>query len=127
MYWHFSIFGLLFILYVLARVKNNQFSEGKSILWISAGIVVLALSLFPEIVVRLSALLGVDYPPSLLFLFSILFLVFMTFLQDHEISLLTQNVKGLAQHIALLEEALAAFRRTATNECHDKRRDGESL
>ncbi len=122
MYWHFSIFGLLFILYVLAKVKNNQFSEGKSILWITGGILILALSFFPEIVVRLSVLLGVDYPPSLLFLFSILYLVFMTFLQDHEISLLTRNVKGLAQSIALLEEALASFRHDATNDCRDQRR-----
>ena len=121
MYWHFSIFGVLFISYVLAKVKNDEFAEGKSILWITGAILILVLSLFPEILVRLSALLGVDYPPSLLFLFSILFLVFMTFQQDHDISLLTRNEKGLAQRVALLEQALAAGRRDEGKDRRDRR------
>ncbi len=115
-YWHFAIFGLLFIIYVLAKVKNNKLSEGKSILWIIGGLLILLISLLPEIIVHLSLLLGIDYPPSLLFLLGLLFLVFMTFQQDHELSLLAQNMKILAQHISILEEALTESQRATVKE-----------
>jgi len=45
-----------------------------------------------------------------------LFLVFMTFQQDSEISLLKQNVKILAQHIAILEGIQAKSKNATGNE-----------
>jgi hypothetical protein len=109
MYLHFSIIGFAFICYVLAKVTRNQFSEGKSIFWVMGGILMLVLSLFPILFTKLSHLLGVVYPPSLLFLFGILFVVFVTFRQEEEISLLDERVKELAQRNALLEQALSAY------------------
>jgi hypothetical protein len=125
MYWHFSIIGLLFICYVLAKVKKNQFAEGKSILWITGGILMLVFSLFPLIFVKLSTLLGVVYPPSLLFLFSILFVVFVTFRQDQEISLLSEHVKDLAQRNAILEEALKKLQHGTIAETRDYLHHGD--
>lgn len=119
MYWHFSFVGLFFICYVLAKVNKNQFAETKSILWITGGILMLLLSLFPVIFTRLSTLLDVAYPPSLLFLLSILFVVFVTFRQDQEISLLSEQVKDLAQRNALLEKALTRFKCDRINDCSD--------
>ena len=70
----------------------------------------LVLSIFPILFIKLSHLLGVDYPPSLLFLFGILFVVFVTFRQEGEISQLDERVKELAQRNALLEQVLGAYR-----------------
>ena len=109
MYWHFSIIGVVFIWYVLVKVTRNQFSEGKSIFWIVGGVVMLILSLFPILFIKLSQLLGVAYPPSLLFLFSILFVVFVTFRQEEEISQLNERVKELAQRNAILETRIDLF------------------
>ncbi len=70
----------------------------------------LCLSLFPVIFIKLSLLLGIVYPPSLLFLLSIVFVVFVSFRQDQEISQLSERVNELAQRNALLEQAISAFR-----------------
>lgn len=113
MYWHFlyfSVVGILFIIYVLKKVKRNQFAEEKSIFWIAGGICMLCLAVFPVIFIKLSLLLGIAYPPSLLFLLSIIFVVFVSFRQDQEISLLSERVKELAQRNALLENAVNNLR-----------------
>lgn len=110
MYLHFSIIGFAFICYVLVKVTRNQFSEGKSIFWVMGGILMLVLSLFPILFTKLSHLLGVVYPPSLLFLFGILFVVFVTFRQEEEISLLNERVKELAQRNAILDTELKTMR-----------------
>ena len=127
MYWHFSIIGVAFIWYVLAKVTRNQFSEVRSIFWIMGGVVMLVLSLFPLLFVKLSQLLGVVYPPSLLFLFGILFVVFVTFRQEEDISLLSERVKELAQRNAMLETELRkmAEHTTPTESQHSSQPDHE--
>jgi len=69
----------------------------------------LCLSLFPVIFIKLSSLLGIFYPPSLLFLLSIVFVVFVSFRQDQEISQLSERVNELAQRNALLEQEVGRF------------------
>ena len=113
MYWnylYFSAIGILFVVYVFKKVKKNEFSEERSIFWIAGGITMLCLSLFPVIFIKLSILLGIAYPPSLLFLLSIVFVVFVSFRQDQEISLLSERVNELAQRNALLEQAVSTLR-----------------
>lgn len=113
MYWnylYFSVIGIFFVVYVFKKVKRNEFSEGRSIFWIAGGFTMLCLSLFPVIFIKLSLLLGIVYPPSLLFLLSIVFVVFVSFRQDQEISQLSERVNELAQRNALLEQAISAFR-----------------
>lgn len=119
MYWHFlyfSVVGILFIIYVFKKVKRNQFAEEKSIFWIAGGICMLCLAIFPVIFIKLSLLLGIAYPPSLLFLLSIIFVVFVSFRQDQEISLLSERVKELAQRNALLEHTVNNLRSGQSSE-----------
>jgi len=109
-YLYFSVIGIFFIGYVFNMVKRNEFAEGKSIFWIAGGVTMICLAVFPIILVKLSLLLGIVYPPSLLFLFSIVFVVFVSFRQDQEISLLSERIKELAQRNALLEHAINTLR-----------------
>ena len=108
-YLDFSIIGLFFIVYIFKKVKRNEFAEGKSIFWIAGGLTMLGLAIFPVILVKFSFFLGIAYPPSLLFLLSIVFVVFVSFRQDQEISQMSERVKELAQRNALLEHAVKRF------------------
>ena len=113
MYWnylYFSVIGILFVVYVFKKVKRNEFSEERSIFWIAGGVTMLCLSIFPVIFIKLSSLLGIFYPPSLLFLLSIVFVVFVSFRQDQEISQLSERVNELAQRNALLEQEVGTLR-----------------
>ena len=106
MYWYFSFIGLFFIIYILNQVKKNLFSEGRSLFWIFGGVAILVLSFFPSIIVRISYRIGIEYPPSLLFLLTSLFLTFVTFRQEEDISQLNERVKELAQKNAILEQSI---------------------
>jgi len=128
MYWnylYFSVIGILFVVYVFKKVKRNEFSEERSIFWIVGGITMLCLSLFPVIFIKLSSLLGIFYPPSLLFLLSIVFVVFVSFRQDQEISQLSERVNELAQRNALLEQEVGTLRVEERLEQDNTREEGK--
>jgi hypothetical protein len=62
---------------------------------------ILTISANPEWLDRLAYLLEIDYPPSLLFLFSNLILLLLVLYQSVQISLLNEKVRQLTQHISL--------------------------
>lgn len=72
-------------------------------MWIIGSFVILILSLIPEALQVVADFIGIDYPPSLLFLLSILILLYIVFKHSVQISLLNDRIKELTQHIALLQ------------------------
>lgn len=102
----FISISIILLLYILRAIKKNFFSESESIFWFFGGIFILVLAIFPELLDRLANLVGIDYPPSMLFLLGLFFLLFINFSQDKKISSLNEKVKELVQHSSLLEEKL---------------------
>lgn len=102
----FILLGLISITYVYKKVKKNSFSEKESFFWMFGAIVVLIMSIFPKLIDIVSIFLGIEYPPSLLFLLSTLFLIYMVFRQSQDISQLNSKVKELAQRNAILDNDL---------------------
>ncbi len=100
----FTFIGLFFMISIYSKVNKKIFSESESFFWMFGGIVVLFLSIFPGVIKKLSILVGIEYGPSLLFLISILFLLFIVFRQSQQISVLNERVKELAQISALIQE-----------------------
>ena len=96
--------GLFFIIYILLIVRNKNFSESKSLFWIFGGIIILILSIFPNLIKQFAFYIGIEYGPSALFLLAIVILVYIVFRQDQEISDLNEKVKELAQLVALLKK-----------------------
>ena len=106
MYWQLSFIGVLLLLYVLIKVKNKMFSESKSLLWVFGCIVAIVLPFYPGLTVKIANILGIDYAPSVLFLLGIMFLVFLIFRQEQEISILNEQMKEIAQRNAIIEAKL---------------------
>lgn len=79
-------------------------SEKESFFWIVGGIIILILGLFPQIVGMASEILHIEYPPSLLFLLGIIFILGLVFRVMIYITLLKEQNKELAQRYALLEK-----------------------
>lgn len=102
----FAVLGLIFVLLVFNRVKKKRFSEKESLFWMATAIMMLVLSIFPQILTYLTTLINIVYPPSLLFLAAIMFLIIIVFRLTEQISVLQEHVKELAQNYSLLEEQL---------------------
>jgi len=86
------------ILYLLIVKKMN---ERNSVVWLIGSFTVLGLSAVPQLLDRLAVVIGVSYPPTLLFLVSTLVLLFCILYYSIQISALQDKIKKLAQEDAV--------------------------
>lgn len=96
------IITIAFVILVTELVRRRALREKYALLWMGVGGVVLLLSLFRPVLDRLSSMLGIDYGPSALFLFSTLFLVGVAAHLSFEVSRLEEKTRRLAEEIALM-------------------------
>ncbi len=105
--------ALLFI--VVELIRRGRLKEKYSLLWILSGGVLLIFSSSRDVLEYVSRLLGIFYPPSLLFLVAFLFLLLITLHFSVVISGLSEKNKHLAQEMALLRQQIQETIQKATN------------
>lgn len=91
---------------VVELIRRGRLKERYSLLWLLAGGVLLVFSSSRDILGYVSRLLGIYYPPSLLFLLAFLFLLLITLHFSVVISGLSEKNKQLAQELALLRQEM---------------------
>ena len=102
----FIILGALLIIYILYIVVENKFNVVESVFWILGAIVILILSIFPQIIIVMADWLGIEYPPSLLFLLVAVFLIIINFRNSNKIAKQNEIIMFLGQEIAILKEKI---------------------
>lgn len=103
---YFIILAIIVIIYVFNIVRKKRFSIKESFWWIVASLVMLLLAIFPYSIDWFAAKLGIAYPPSLLFLLCIVFLLFILFRNSEKIFHLQLRVIELGQELAILKEKI---------------------
>ena len=101
---YFILFTLFFLIYVVRIVKKKKFSIKESFWWVFLAVIMLLLSIFPHSIDFFAKMLNISYPPSLLFVLCILFLIFMNFKDSRRISELQLKIVDLEQELAILKE-----------------------
>ena len=101
---YFIVLSIIVILYVIHIVRKGKFSIKESFWWVFASIVMLLLSIFPYSIDWFAKKIGVDYPPSLLFVLCIIFLMFINFRNSKRLSELQMKVIELGQELAIVKE-----------------------
>jgi len=94
----FFLAGLIFYL-----VRRDHIYIRQGIFWIAAALVSLGFAIWPTAIDSLGSLLGIAYPPTLLFLTAILVLVVKALLADIALTNLRRDLRRLNQRIALIE------------------------
>lgn len=102
----FILIGLIVIIYIYNKVKNNKLEEKESFFWMTGAVLILVLSIFPKILDIISKILNIYYPPALLFLVAIIFILYLILRLTISVTLLKKQCKELAQRNALLEKQL---------------------
>ena len=102
--------GLGILVTILELIRKRKLREEYSVLWFATAIGILVLSLWFPLLEWLTALLGVVWPATTLFLFGLIFLVLISLHFSIKVSRLTDQVKDLAQEAALLSEEVSRFR-----------------
>lgn len=89
------------IVFLLHSIKKSKMSIEDSLFWTGFSLLILLMSVFPEIPSFLSDTIGFISPVNFVFLFFIFILIVRDFLSNRRISQLENRVKELTQQIAL--------------------------
>jgi hypothetical protein len=93
--------ALLFLSGVVTLLLKNRISERYSVIWLAVSLLIFLIAGNPTLLDKTARMLGIDYPPSLLFLLSTLILLLFSLYQTIQISNLSNKVKDLTQYVAL--------------------------
>ena len=93
-------------LFVFELVRRRRLMERYALMWLFAAAVLLGLSVWSELLNRLSVAVGVRYGPSALFAVALGFIVILMLHFSLVISRLTDQNKVLAQRLALLQRRM---------------------
>lgn len=97
----FIIAAIGLIVFLLQSIRKSKMSIEDSLFWTGFSLLILLMSLFPEIPSLLSRVIGFMSPVNFVFLFFIFVLIVRDFLANRRISQLENRVKELTQQIAL--------------------------
>jgi hypothetical protein len=106
-----KIFALLICCLVFSvtinLVRKRRLREEYSVLWLVTSLLMFVLVIRYEWLVALTSFIGAGLPTTTLFIGSLVFLMLIAVQFSIKISLLTDQIKNLAQENALLKTALA--------------------
>ena len=100
----YIVLGVALFIYIVCVVVKGTFDIYESIFWIIGTVIILILSIFPNLIIWLAGLLGIEYAPSLLFLLVAVFLLFVNFRNTQKIVKQKERILSLAQDVAILKE-----------------------
>lgn len=93
--------AVVYMASVIKLLVKQKINEKNSINWLIGVFVVLILASIPNLLDQLAILIGIEYPPSLLFLMTSLVLLYLALRQAVHLSALEERVRELAQLNAL--------------------------
>jgi hypothetical protein len=88
---------------ILYLVRRDHLYIRQGLFWIVAAAVSLGFAIWPYLIDSFGNLLGIAYPPTLLFLVAILVLVVKALFADIALTKLRRDLRRVNQRIALLE------------------------
>ncbi len=101
-----AIGALLLLLVIFELIRRRRLQERYALLWIATGLVILVLAVWRSALGELSDLVGIQYPPSALFVLASFFILVVLLHYSTVISRLADQNRILAQRLALLEHEL---------------------
>ncbi len=88
----------------ITKIKKSQLKIENSVTWMFGCIILILISIFPNIVIWISGKLGFVAPVNFMFLVIIAFLLIQTFIDNIHITSLNEKIKELDHYIALKEK-----------------------
>ncbi len=93
--------SLLTLIFIAKKVRNSKVKLEDSIFWFCFAVLILLVSIFPEIFYVLSRITGTEAPVHFVFLFFIFILLVQVFNLSMRISQADTRIKELTQQLAV--------------------------
>ena len=101
----FMTVALVLLLVIVELVRRRRLRVEYSWLWIASGATIVGLILRYDLLIWLTDLVGAVVPTSTLFFLCILYLALLSLNYSVRLTVLSREVKELAQELALLRAA----------------------
>jgi len=101
-----AVLGFTFAVLILWLVRRDHMHGRFGLWWLLVAVLFAVLGLAPPVVDRVAVRLGIAYPPILVVILGIGFLVLKMIIMDIERSRSIARLERLAQRLAVLEERL---------------------
>jgi len=112
-----SIIGsFVFLLGVLELIRIKLIKEAYALLWLLFGAIFILLSFWKQGLDFLAGIVGIYYPPALLFLMLIIAIILILIQFSVVISKNNDSIKNLTQELALLQDQIADLRKKKKSE-----------
>lgn len=98
-----SVFTFAF---VIKQIRKNKIEIGESLFWIIISIILIVISVFPQIAGFFTKLLGIQSPSNFVFLVAIFIVMLKLFTLSIDVAKLKQKLKSLIENVALKEKEL---------------------
>lgn len=105
-----SIAAVVLLLVIFELIRRRRLQERYALLWLLTGFVMLGLAVWRDALGVLADLVGINYPPSALFVLGSLFILVVLLHYSTVISKLSDQNKILAQKLSLLEHDIQEAR-----------------
>jgi hypothetical protein len=95
--------AILLFGFVLNLVRQRRLREEYSWLWLAAASFYLVMAIWPELIAKVSSLIGITNTITAFIFFSLFFIVLILINYSVKLSKLTNKIKDIAQIVAIIE------------------------
>ena len=100
------IMSVITFFFVMKQIRRNKIEIGESLFWIVISVILVVISIFPQIPTFFAHLLGVQSPSNFVFLVAIFFIMLKLFTLSIQVAKEKQKLKSLIENVALKEKEL---------------------
>jgi len=97
---------VLFFIIIIRFVAKKQLNLKYSLVWLLADIVMIVVTIFPQIVDIVGSFIGIASPVNTIFLFGGIFLILIVLTLTFIVSHMINRIYRMTQSIALLEKRI---------------------
>lgn len=95
------IVSVVVVFFAMRKIRKAQLNIDDSIFWVLFSLILLVISIFPQIAMWASGLLGIESPANFVFLFMIFVVLVKIFQLAIDLSVIKHRLNRLAQKISL--------------------------
>lgn len=111
---------IIFNAIIIHYLAKNKLNLKYSLVWLAAGVGMLILAVFPDIVTVIGTLIGIATPVNTVFLFAGMFMIMIIFTLTIIVSHMNKRIYRMVQEQALLEKRVRELEHRLDLECRDK-------
>ncbi|MBL4661408.1 MAG: DUF2304 domain-containing protein [Alcanivoracaceae bacterium] len=100
------LIGAILAITIFMMVRRDHLHGPFAIWWLIVASIAIILAIFPIIVNKVAHYAGINYPPTLILVLAVSFILLKMLSQDLQRTLQEKKIRRLTQKMAILEKAL---------------------